>query len=206
MDFGIQRDNEAGGEGKPITKCTQTCEEEQEMQAMTAEQAVYLLQDVYLGTLKNESRITKKVLEAVPAGKADYRPDPISKSAIELVKHIAAADNRFLETVINGVFDTNSAMIPDSAKTPGEIAAWYGARFDKNFEALGKLSGEQLVKMVDFRGMFQRPAVTFAMLGLHHTIHHRGQLSSYLRSMGAKVPSIYGDSYDDAQARKAAQA
>jgi len=44
------------------------------------------------------------------------------------------------------------------------------------------------------------------MMGLHHTIHHRGQLSSYLRSMGAKVPSIYGESYDDAQARKSAQA
>jgi uncharacterized damage-inducible protein DinB len=54
--------------------------------------------------------------------------------------------------------------------------------------------------------MFQRPAVTFVILGMHHTIHHRGQLSSYLRSMGAKVPSIYGESYDDAQARKAAQA
>jgi uncharacterized damage-inducible protein DinB len=43
-------------------------------------------------------------------------------------------------------------------------------------------------------------------MGMHHTVHHRGQLSSYLRSMGAKVPSIYGESYDDAQARKAAQA
>ena len=39
------------------------------MSAMTAEQAVFLLQDVYLGSLKNESRITKKVLEAVPADK-----------------------------------------------------------------------------------------------------------------------------------------
>jgi uncharacterized damage-inducible protein DinB len=41
----------------------------------------------------------------------------------------------------------------------------------------------------------------FLAVGLHHTIHHRGQLSSYLRSMGAKVPSIYGESYDAAQAR-----
>ena len=176
------------------------------METMTAEQATFLLHTVYMGTLKTESRITKKVLEAVPADKAEYRPDSISKSAIELVRHIAAADNRFLETVINGVFDTNPAMIPESVKTPAEIAAWYAERFDKNFDALAKLPGEPLVKIVDFRGMFQRPAVTFAILGLHHTIHHRGQLSSYLRSMGAKVPSIYGESYDDAQARKAAQA
>ncbi len=176
------------------------------MKEMTAEQAVSLLQNIYLGTLKNETRITKKVLETVPADKCDYRPDAASRTAIELARHIAAADNRFLETVINGLFDMNPAMIPENVKTPAEIAAWYEERFAKNFDALTKLNGEQLTKMVDFRGMFQRPAVSFVMLGLHHTIHHRGQLSSYLRCMGAKVPSIYGESYDDAQARKAAQA
>ena len=176
------------------------------MNEMTAEQAVSLLQNVYLGTLKNESRITKKVLETVPADKCDYRPDTASRTAIELARHIAAADNRFLETVINGLFDANPAMIPENVKTPAQIAVWYEERFAKNFDALTKLNGEQLIKMVDFRGMFQRPAVSFVMLGLHHTIHHRGQLSSYLRCMGAKVPSIYGESYDDAQARKVAQA
>jgi len=176
------------------------------MNEMTAEQAMSLLQNVYLGTLKNESRITRKVLETVPADKCDYRPDTASRTAIELVRHIAAADNRFLETVINGVFDANPAMIPENVKTPAQIAVWYEERFAKNFDALTKLNGEQLIKMVDFRGMFRRPAVTFVMLGLHHTIHHRGQLSSYLRCMGAKVPSIYGESYDDAQAKKTAQA
>jgi len=175
-------------------------------ETMTADQAVFLLQNVYMGPLKMESRTTKKIFEAVPADKADYRPDAVSKSAIELVRHIAAADNRFVETVINGVFDTNPAMIPENVKTPAEIAAWYEERFARNYEALSKLPGAQLVKIVDFRGMFQRPAVTFLMMGLHHTIHHRGQLSSYLRCMGAKVPSIYGESYDDAQARKTAQA
>jgi uncharacterized damage-inducible protein DinB len=177
-----------------------------EMSEMTGEQAQFLLQSVYLGPLKSESRITKKILEAVPADKGDYKPDPASRSAIELVRHIAAADNRFVETPIKGVFDTTSSVIPENVKTPQQVAAWYEERFARNFEALQKLSGEQLVKIVDFRGMFQRPAVTFLTLGLHHTIHHRGQLSSYLRCMGAKVPSIYGESYDDAQARKAAQA
>src|SRR5437867_1927458 len=175
-------------------------------ETMTTEQATFLLHDVYMGNLKTESRTTKKILEAVPTNKVEYKPDPASRSAIELVRHIAAADNRFVEAVINGVFDTNPAMIPEKVKTPAEIAAWYEERFAKNYEALSKLQGAQLVKIVDFRGMFQRPAVTFLMMGLHHTIHHRGQLSSYLRCMGAKVPSIYGESYDDAQARKTAQA
>jgi uncharacterized damage-inducible protein DinB len=172
-------------------------------ETMTPEQATFLLHDVYMGNLKTESRTTKKILEAVPPNKLDYKPDPASRSAIELTRHIAAADNRFVETVINGVFDTNPAMIPENVKTPTEIASWYEERYTKNFEALGKVSGEQLVKILDFRGMFQWPAVKFAIFGLHHTIHHRGQLASYLRCMGAKVPAIYGESYDSALAKKA---
>jgi len=172
-------------------------------ETMTADQAKFLLHDVYMGTLKNESRTTKKILEAVPPNKVDYKPDPASRSAIELTRHIAAADNRFLETVINGVFDTNPAMIPENVKTPAEIASWYEERYAKNFQALGKVPSEQLTKIIDFRGMFQWPAVRFAIFGLHHTIHHRGQLASYLRCMGAKVPAIYGESYDSAQAKKA---
>src|SRR5258708_30510287 len=98
-------------------------------EAMTRDQAVFLLQNVYMGPLKNESRTTKKILAAVPADKADYRPDPISKSAIELVRHIAASDNRFVETVINGVFDTSPSMIPENVKTPAENADWDEQRF-----------------------------------------------------------------------------
>jgi len=43
------------------------------------------------------------------------------------------------------------------------------------------------------------------MAGLLHAVHHRGQLSTYLRPMGGKVPAIYGESYDSAEAKKAAQ-
>src|SRR5215472_17074527 len=110
------------------------------MSELTADQALFLLQNVYLGSLKNESRVTKKVLEAVPAGKCKHRPDPISKSAIELVRHIAVAENRFLATVINGVFDVNAAALPDTVKTRQEIASWYEQRFARNFEALTKLN------------------------------------------------------------------
>ena len=171
---------------------------------LTAEQAVFLLQDVYIPVLKAEHRLTKAVLEAVPADQPDYRPDSCAKTAMELVRHIAASENRFLETTINGEFSAAPAAFPESTKTPADFAAWYGTQFEKNCEALTKLSGEQLLKMVDFRGMFQRPAVTFLQLGLNHSIHHRGQLSTYLRPMGGKVPAIYGESYDSAQAKQAA--
>ena len=172
---------------------------------LTPDLAEFWLQDLLLGTLKNESRTTKKILEAVPAGKTDYRPDPCARTAMELVRHIAGAEMRFLETAINAEFPT-SAGLPDSVKTPAEVAGWYSENFARNFEKLTQLKGEHLVKITDFRGIFKLPAVAFVQVGMNHSIHHRGQLSSYLRCMGAKVPSIYSESFDDAQARKAAQA
>jgi uncharacterized damage-inducible protein DinB len=170
---------------------------------LTPDLAEFWLQDLLLGTLKNEHRTTKKILEAVPADKADYRPDPVSKSAMELVRHIAAAEIRFLETTINAEFSATSSL-PESVKTPAEVAAWYSENFARNFDRLAQLKGDHLMKITDFRGLFKLPAVAFLQVGMNHSIHHRGQLSSYLRCMGAKVPSIYGESFDDAQARKAA--
>lgn len=172
---------------------------------LTPELAEFWLQDVLLGTVKNESRTTRKVLEAVPADRADYRPDPNSRSATDLVRHIAAADIRFLDTTINAEFPT-AALLPEHLKTSAEIAKWYADTFEERFGRLTQLKGEHLMRMTDFRGMFKLPAVAFVQVGMNHTIHHRGQLTSYLRSMGAKVPAIYGESFDSAEDRKAATA
>ena len=175
------------------------------MRTLTPEQAEFWLQQILLGTLKNESRTTRCVLEAVPADKGEHRPDPASRTALDLVRHIAIAEKRFVETPIKGIFDVSAASVPETVKTPAQIAAWYADSFAQNFEKLSQLQGEQLAKPIDFRGMFQMPAVGFLELGLRHSIHHRGQLCSYLRCMGAKVPAIYGESFDSAQAKQAAQ-
>src|SRR5271169_663628 len=137
------------------------------MKEMSADTATFLLHGVYLPALKSESQLTKKVFDAVPADKADYRPDPVSKTAMELVRHIAAADVRFVETAINGQFST-AAVLPDGLKTPAEISAWYERAYAERMEALAKLTPEQLTKVIDFRGLFQRPAVMFLMMGVHH--------------------------------------
>lgn len=175
------------------------------MKPMTVDHAEFWLHDVLLASLKNEYRVTKSVLEAIPASNADYRPDPNAKSALELAWHIATAEIRFYETILNGSFDSSPRPRPELIKTPADIAAYYAAEFEKNFAKLAQFRGEALVKMVDFRGLFQLPAVAFAQVAMSHSIHHRGQLSTYLRPMGGRVPAIYGESYDSAEARKAAK-
>ncbi len=176
-----------------------------QMQALQTDQAKFLLHGVYLPGLKNEYRITKTVIEAIPLDKGDYRPDEISKSALDLAWHIAATEMRFMEAVAAGEFDLGPRPKPDSIKDSADMTGWYTDNFEPRFEKLTSLTNDQLVRIVDFRGLFQLPAVMYLNFVLNHSIHHRGQLSTYLRPMDAKVPAIYGESYDSAEARKAAQ-
>jgi uncharacterized damage-inducible protein DinB len=175
------------------------------MQPVQPDQANFLLNGIYLPGLKNEHRLTKSVIQAIPLDKGDHRPDEISKSALDLAYHIAATELRFMEAVAAGEFDFTPRPLPESIKNSADLVSWYAENFESRFEKLTHLSNDQLLKIIDFRGMFQLPAVMYLGFTLHHTVHHRGQLSMYLRPMGAKVPSIYGESYDAAEARKAAQ-
>ena len=170
--------------------------------SMTPDQAKFVLA-MTLPNLKNEHATTKRVIEAIPLDKGDYRPDPVSKSALELAWHIVAAEKRFLAGVCTGTFDFTPINRPDTINNSAKIAQWFDETFNANIASVEKASGETLAKMIDFRGMFQMPAVAFLQLSQSHTVHHRGQLSMYLRPVGAKVPSIDGESYDATQDRLA---
>ena len=169
---------------------------------LTPDQARFIL-DTTLPTLQSEHQTTRRVIEAIPLDKGDYRPDPVSKTALELAWHIVAAEKRFLSGIPAGAFDFSPIHRPESIKNSAGIVVWFDETFAANLKKLEALSGDSLTKMIDFRGMFQHPAVAFLSLAQNHTIHHRGQLSMYLRPMGAKVPSIYGESYDATQDRLA---
>ncbi len=175
------------------------------MQPLPPNQANFLLHGVYLPGLKNEHRITNDVIRAIPLDKGDYRPDEISRSALDLAWHIATAEMLFMEALPAGAFDFSANPRPDAIKNSGDLASWYSDNFEPRFHELTKLPDEKLLRIVDFRGLFQLPAVMYLSFLLHHSIHHRGQLSMYLRPMGAKVPAIYGESYDSAETRKTGQ-
>lgn len=170
--------------------------------SITPDQARFLL-DSFLPPLIPEHATTKRVIEAIPLDRGDYRPDAISKTALELAWHIVAAEKRFLAAICTGTFDFTPMNRPESVRNSADIVAWFDQSFAAGLEQVKKLSGEQLARTIDFRGLFQFPAVAFVRVMMNHTIHHRGQLSMYLRPMGAKVPAIYGESYDTAQARLA---
>jgi uncharacterized damage-inducible protein DinB len=169
------------------------------------EQAGFLLNNIYLPSLKNEHRTTKNVLEAIPSDKGDYRPDDIAMSAIDLAWHIVWAETMFLKAILNGEFNFDGSQRPDSARTPADVIDWYEKNFHELFDRLRGASPEQLTKVIDFRGRLQLPAVMYLGPLMNHSIHHRGQLSIYLRPMGSKVPAIYGESYETKRAAQTMQ-
>jgi len=109
-----------------------------------------------------------------------------------------------MDAVVNGVFDVTPGPRPETLETSGDISRWYADTFAQDVERVAALPVDTLLKVVDFRGIFQRPAVAYLHTAHLHSIHHRGQLSMYLRPMGAKVPAIYGESYDSALAKSGA--
>ena len=115
------------------------------MVSISPEQASFLLQYT-LPTLKNEHRITRSVIEAIPQSQSDYRPDPNSKTAMELAWHVVAAEHRFYGGIVAGAFDFTPIHRPEIVRTPVEIAQWYDDSFARNFDAFPNLSGDSSPK------------------------------------------------------------
>jgi len=163
---------------------------------MTNEQAEFLLTQVYLPQIQNEHKTTSRVIAAVPADQCDFKPHANSMGALQLAWHIAASECFFMNGVVAGKFEPGGSM-PESIKTAEDVVTWYNENFAKATTALSGLKGDDLTRMIDFRGVFNFPAIVYIGLMNSHSIHHRGQLSAYLRPMGAKVPRIYGGSGDE---------
>jgi uncharacterized damage-inducible protein DinB len=160
---------------------------------MTPEQAKFTAQ-LYIQGMEAELAATKKVLAAVPEAKKNYRPDEHARTAAELAAHIASSDIWFL----NGVAKCDFTPEPDREfKTIAEIVQYYDREFPAAIAKIKAMPGEKLAQKVPFFGTFDFPVAAYLGFANNHSIHHRAQLSTYLRPMGSKVPSIYGGSYDE---------
>jgi uncharacterized damage-inducible protein DinB len=142
-----------------------------------------------------EAEIAKKVVAAIPDAKSDYKPDPHARSARELACHIVSSDIQFLDGIADLKFNTEE--LEPKAHTSAELVAWYDENLKRGVARVAGMTPEQLLKPINFFGVFNLPAVFYLGFLNNHHIHHRGALATYLRPMGSKVPSIYGGSYDE---------
>ena len=150
-----------------------------------------------LDGFNNEVETTKKILSCIPDNKRDYRPDPHARTAWELAWHLANTDIQFLDGIADLEFKMETPAEADKPKTSAELVDWYDRNYKRAAERVRALSAEQLLTPIEFFGVFNLPAAFYLGFFNNHSIHHRGQLATYLRPMGSKCPSIYGGSYDE---------
>src|ERR1700685_3533829 len=143
-----------------------------------------------------EVEITKRVFAAIPEDKRDYRSDPHARTAWELAWHIANTDSPFLTRIADLKFPMANSQEAEKPKTIVELVNWYDRHIKRGVERVRALSPEQLLTPIPFF-TFNFPAAFYLAFLNNHSIHHRGELATYLRPMGSKVPAIYGGSFDE---------
>lgn len=153
--------------------------------------------DFLIADFENEMQTTLRVFGAVPTDRLDYQPDPKSKTSLGLVRHIALDD----EWLLNGIADGEFTTPPDASDAcgimnPADAIARYKERVPAALNRVRGLSGEKLTSDLDLFGLVKAPGLGFLALALKHSVHHRGQLSTYVRPAGGKLPGIYGPSAD----------
>jgi uncharacterized damage-inducible protein DinB len=137
------------------------------------------------------------VLQATPGARLEYRPHPRSRSGFELVAHLIGHELDLLELVQTGVinhrlevpFGTMDEAIQIYREAHEAVKAQLAVQDDTTWESMGQF-------VVNGNMLMQAPRRDLAWMLLLDAVHHRGQLSTYLRPMGGTVPSIYGPSAD----------
>jgi uncharacterized damage-inducible protein DinB len=150
--------------------------------------------DFLLNSLENEFPTTKKLIAALPADKLTWQPNPKGMKAGELAWHIVSSELGLLAGIAEKAFTFTPG--PPEPATTGEMLSIYEQKFPELLAKIRALSPEALATPTKFF-VFDFPLFVYIQFVITHGVHHRGQLSTYLRAMGAKVPSIYGGSADE---------
>ncbi|HYJ91636.1 MAG TPA: DinB family protein [Pyrinomonadaceae bacterium] len=168
---------------------------------MQAETRVMRLVDPILMEMDQEAEITKRLFDIIPEDKLSWRPHPKAKSLGELAMHIA-----WLQGAVAELTQPETVEIPDfppdpEAKSRKEIFEAFTQSLKKAKEIVGSMDDAQVMAEYtitkDGKTLMAAPRISFwRSILLNHNYHHRGQLSTYLRTLDVPLPSIYGPSAD----------
>ena len=150
------------------------------------------------GILEHERGLFCNVVNAVPEEGRGYRPEPKARSAEDLISHLIGHNQDLIELLDDGAIHHRNQVPFDTVE---EAVATMDQTFGEVIARLGDLDEEAWMSPAKFfvgdHEIMEGPRVQLAWMMLLDAIHHRGQLSTYLRPMGNKVPAIYGPSADD---------
>jgi len=160
------------------------------------------LKDTLLSEFDHEMGTTRRLLERIPEAQIGWKPHEKSMTLGGLGTHLSNLPNWGTTILSDSSYDL-AAGPPNlqPAATRGEILSNFDTAVAKTRAAMDKTDAELSAQWKLTRGdqeMFSLPrSAAFRMFVLHHIIHHRGQLSVYLRLNNVPVPAIYGPTADE---------
>ena len=155
------------------------------------------LREFFLERLRAELPVFLRVLKALPEDRLSYKPDERSPSAEQLVWTLTSELKSCLDVVAENRAEWKSVPPPPLA----EMLETFERYSNELIEKVSKMDDTAWNSTAKFyyggKLVSEQPVSAFLWLILFDAIHHRGQLSAYLRPMGGKVPAIYGPSADE---------
>lgn len=155
------------------------------------------LREFYLERRRAELPIFLKVLRALPTDKMDYKPHERSPTAQQLVWTLTWE----LATCVNVAREHRGEWVSAPAPSIEEMIPQFEKSASKLVELVAAMDDAAWDEPAEFyyggKKVSEQPASAFLWMVHFDAIHHRGQLTTYLRPMGSKVPAIYGPSGDE---------
>jgi len=156
-----------------------------------------------INEIKHEAANTRKMLERVPDDKLSWKPHEKSRALMNITKHVATIYNWVPRIVSTSEVDIAKGVTPaPDFATNQELLALHDNSVNEAVQHLETMSNDMLAQPWTFRSgdhvVFTLPkAAVIRNMALNHLVHHRGQLSVYLRLMNVPVPGMYGPSADE---------
>jgi uncharacterized damage-inducible protein DinB len=155
-----------------------------------------------LAELNQEAQTTRRVLERVPKDKLEWTPHVKSMTLGQLALHLANLPGAISDLATRPTFDAKTPVPLPNATSVDQILSTHDESIAKAGRLLTGMDDEELKTPWSLRNGDQEimtipRSSLLRTIMLNHTYHHRGQLTVYLRQVGALVPSIYGASADE---------
>lgn len=155
--------------------------------------------------METEAANTRIMLERVPQEHFDWQPHAKSMTLRQLAGHVAEVPGMFIAEVLqnNGIDLKEYTYVPFSGNTHQELMAFFEENLQKAVRALDHTNIVEIANSFTMRSgehvISSLPKqMVIRTMGMNHVIHHRGQLSVYLRLLDVPVPGMYGPSADEA--------
>jgi len=164
-----------------------------------------MIGSTYLAELEHEAKVAREVLSRVPADKFDWKPHEKSMTFGRLASHVAEMIGWTGPTLQQPELDfAQMDYKPFEPKTTDDLLEFFDKNLAEAADVLKNTSDEQFMENWTMRNgetvYFTMPKVAvMRSFVMNHIVHHRGQLSVYLRLNDIAVPSMYGPSADEGQ-------